>query len=86
MLNDIKIIARSSVVRAGDFEESAVALWSTHSFELLCSISVSVPLHEAAFCPSGASQLAYVGSGVVFFCRICTQGRGAELQVRAHYR
>lgn len=66
----------------GDFEESAVALWSTHSFELLCSISVSVPLHEAAFCPSGASQLAYVGSGVVFFCRIRTQGRGAELQVQ----
>lgn len=69
------------MVCAGDFEESTVALWSTHSFELLCSVKASVPLHEAAFCPSSASQLAYVGSGVVFFCYIRTRGRGAELQV-----
>ncbi|XP_026782452.3 WD repeat-containing protein 90 isoform X1 [Pangasianodon hypophthalmus] len=66
----------------GDFEESRVALWSTHSFELLCSISASVPLHEAVFCPSSASQLAYVGSSVIFFCYIHTHGRGAELQVQ----
>ncbi|XP_058250376.1 WD repeat-containing protein 90 isoform X2 [Hemibagrus wyckioides] len=68
---------------AGDFEESTVALWSTHSFELLCSVKSSVPLHEAAFCPSSASQLAYVGSGVVFFCYIHTRGRGAELQIQS---
>ncbi|XP_053351396.1 WD repeat-containing protein 90 isoform X2 [Clarias gariepinus] len=65
----------------GDFEESTVALWSTRSFELLSSIRASVPLHEAAFCPASAGQLAYVGSGVVFFCNIHTQGREAELQV-----
>lgn len=74
---------RSYLVCAGDFEESTVALWSTYSFELLCSISASVPLHEAAFCPSSASQLAYVGSGAVFFCYVQTRGRGAELQVCA---
>ncbi|KAK3551522.1 hypothetical protein QTP70_017350, partial [Hemibagrus guttatus] len=67
----------------GDFEESTVALWSTHSFELHCSIKASVPLHEAAFCPSSASQLAYVGSGVVFFCYVRTHSRGAELQVQS---
>ncbi|XP_047667072.1 WD repeat-containing protein 90 isoform X2 [Tachysurus fulvidraco] len=67
----------------GDFEESTVALWSTHSFELLCSIRASVPLHEAAFCPSSASRLAYVGSGFVYFCHIHTHGRGAELQVQS---
>lgn len=74
-------VIRSYLVCAGDFEESTVALWSTHSFELLCSVRVSVPLHEVAFCPSSASQLAYVGSGVVGFCCIQTLGRGAELQV-----
>ncbi|XP_072536252.1 WD repeat-containing protein 90 isoform X2 [Salminus brasiliensis] len=65
----------------GDFEESVVALWSTGSFELLCAVSVSVPLHEAAFCPSSASQLAFTGSNTVFFCTINTHDRGAELQV-----
>uniref|UniRef100_A0A8B9LBR8 WD repeat domain 90 n=1 Tax=Astyanax mexicanus TaxID=7994 RepID=A0A8B9LBR8_ASTMX len=66
----------------GDFQESVVALWSTRSFELLCAVSVSVPLHEAAFCPSSASQLAFTGSSTVFFCTIHTHGRGAELQVQ----
>lgn len=69
--------------RAGDYEESTVALWSTRSFELLCSVSGSVPLHEAAFCPSTAGQLAYVGSRAVFFCYVHTHGRGVELQVCA---
>ncbi|TSL82524.1 WD repeat-containing protein 90 [Bagarius yarrelli] len=67
----------------GDFEESTVVLWSTQSFELLCLVRASVPLHEAAFCPSSASQLAYVGSGAVFFCYIRTHGQGAELQVES---
>ncbi|KAI4898063.1 hypothetical protein NFI96_018064 [Prochilodus magdalenae] len=66
----------------GDFEESVVALWSTRSFELLCAVSVSVPVHEAVFCPSSANQLAFTGSNTVFFCYIHTRGRGAELQVQ----
>ncbi|KAL7874850.1 hypothetical protein SRHO_G00058200 [Serrasalmus rhombeus] len=66
----------------GDFEESVVALWSTRSFELLCAVSVSVPLHEAAFCPSSADQLTFTGSNAVFFCYIRTRGRGAELEVQ----
>uniref|UniRef100_A0AAR2K9A7 WD repeat domain 90 n=1 Tax=Pygocentrus nattereri TaxID=42514 RepID=A0AAR2K9A7_PYGNA len=65
----------------GDFEESVVALWCTRSFELLCAVSVSVPLHEAAFCPSSADQLTFTGSNAVFFCYIRTRGRGAELEV-----
>ncbi|XP_037392227.1 WD repeat-containing protein 90 isoform X1 [Pygocentrus nattereri] len=66
----------------GDFEESVVALWCTRSFELLCAVSVSVPLHEAAFCPSSADQLTFTGSNAVFFCYIRTRGRGAELEVQ----
>uniref|UniRef100_A0A3B4DWF8 WD repeat domain 90 n=1 Tax=Pygocentrus nattereri TaxID=42514 RepID=A0A3B4DWF8_PYGNA len=62
----------------GDFEESVVALWCTRSFELLCAVSVSVPLHEAAFCPSSADQLTFTGSNAVFFCYIRTRGRGAD--------
>uniref|UniRef100_A0AAR2JJH4 WD repeat domain 90 n=1 Tax=Pygocentrus nattereri TaxID=42514 RepID=A0AAR2JJH4_PYGNA len=60
---------------------SVVALWCTRSFELLCAVSVSVPLHEAAFCPSSADQLTFTGSNAVFFCYIRTRGRGAELEV-----
>ncbi|XP_066539496.1 WD repeat-containing protein 90 [Hoplias malabaricus] len=70
------------LLSVGDYEESVVALWSTHSFELLCAVSVNVPLHEARFCPSSASQLALTGSNAAFFCYIHTRGRGAELQVQ----
>ncbi|XP_026880574.2 WD repeat-containing protein 90 isoform X2 [Electrophorus electricus] len=66
----------------GDCQEPGVALWSTCSFELLCTVNAHLPLHEAAFSPSSTSQLAYAGNNAVFFCCIHTRGRGAELQVK----
>ncbi|KAK2820247.1 hypothetical protein Q5P01_023206 [Channa striata] len=66
----------------GDFLDLEVALWSSKTFQLLSSVSVSGPVHEAAFSPSAASQLAFVGSQGVYFCHIHTHGHDANLKVQ----
>ncbi|KAF3853462.1 hypothetical protein F7725_014150, partial [Dissostichus mawsoni] len=66
----------------GDFSEPEVALWSSKTFQLLSSVSVSGPLHDAAFSPSAAGQLACVGRQGAFFCLIHTQGSDVDLKVQ----
>ncbi len=58
-----------------------MALWSTRSFELLCTVQISVPLHDASFCPFTANELTLIGSSAVVFTRIQTQDNSTELQV-----
>uniref|UniRef100_A0A671RFH1 WD repeat-containing protein 90-like n=1 Tax=Sinocyclocheilus anshuiensis TaxID=1608454 RepID=A0A671RFH1_9TELE len=70
------------LLSVGDFSEPVVALWSTRSFELLCTIQISVPLHDASFCPFTANELTLVGSSAVVFTRIQTQDNSTELQVQ----
>ncbi|XP_056222733.1 WD repeat-containing protein 90 [Seriola aureovittata] len=64
----------------GDFSDPEVALWSSRTFQLLSSVSVSGPIHDAAFSPSAASQLACVGSQGVYFCLIQTHGLDVDLK------
>uniref|UniRef100_A0A667XN02 WD repeat domain 90 n=1 Tax=Myripristis murdjan TaxID=586833 RepID=A0A667XN02_9TELE len=59
----------------GDFSEPEVALWSSRTFQLLSSVRMSGPIHDAAFSPSAASQLACVGSLGAFFGLIHTVQR-----------
>ncbi|XP_063748546.1 WD repeat-containing protein 90 [Eleginops maclovinus] len=66
----------------GDFSEPEVALWSNKTFQLLSHVRVSGPVHDAAFSPSAASQLACVGSQGVHFCLIHTQGSDVDLRVQ----
>ncbi|XP_028424157.1 WD repeat-containing protein 90 isoform X2 [Perca flavescens] len=66
---------------AGDFSDPEVALWSTKTFQLLSSVRVSGPIHDAAFSPSAASQLACVGSQGAYFCLINTHGLDVDLKV-----
>ncbi|XP_039991620.1 WD repeat-containing protein 90 isoform X3 [Xiphias gladius] len=66
----------------GDFSEPEVALWSSKTFQLLSSVRVSGPIHDAAFSPSVASQLACVGSQGVYFCLIITHGLDVDLKVQ----
>lgn len=66
----------------GDFSDPEVALWSTRNFQMLSSVRVSGPIHDAAFSPSAASQMACVGTDGVYFCFIQTQGQDADLQVQ----
>uniref|UniRef100_A0A673Z2P0 WD repeat-containing protein 90 n=1 Tax=Salmo trutta TaxID=8032 RepID=A0A673Z2P0_SALTR len=66
----------------GDFTDPEVALWSTRTYQLLSRVSVSGPLHDVAFSPSAASQLACVGSQGLYFCNTHTQGMDVELKVQ----
>ncbi|KAF3704531.1 WD repeat-containing protein 90 [Channa argus] len=66
----------------GDFSDPEVALWSSKTFQLLSSVRVSGPVHDAAFSPSAASQLACVGSHGVYFCLIHTHGQNVDLKVQ----
>uniref|UniRef100_A0A8C1U243 WD repeat domain 90 n=1 Tax=Cyprinus carpio TaxID=7962 RepID=A0A8C1U243_CYPCA len=61
------------LLSVGYFSEPVVALWGTRSFELLCTVQISVPLHDASFCPFTAGELTLVGSSAVVFTRIQTQ-------------
>ncbi|KAM9336626.1 WD repeat-containing protein 90 [Symphorus nematophorus] len=66
----------------GDFSDPEVAMWSCKTFQLLSTVSVSGPIHDAAFSPSAASQLACVGSQGVYFGLIHTHGVDADLKVQ----
>ncbi|XP_052451971.1 WD repeat-containing protein 90 isoform X2 [Carassius gibelio] len=70
------------LLSVGYFSEPVVALWSTRSFELLCTVQISVPLHDASFCPFSADELTLVGSSAVVFTRIQTEDNSTELQVQ----
>nr|XP_046233487.1 WD repeat-containing protein 90 isoform X2 [Scatophagus argus] len=67
---------------AGDFSEPVVALWSSKTYQLLSSVTVSGPIHDVAFSPSAASQLAYVGSQGTYFGLIHTHGLDVGLKVQ----
>lgn len=77
----LSLSAASSQHPVGDFSDSQVALWSSKTFQLLSSVDVSGPIHDTAFSPSAASQLACVGSHGVYFCFIQTHGLDVDLKV-----
>uniref|UniRef100_A0A7N8XKJ2 WD repeat domain 90 n=1 Tax=Mastacembelus armatus TaxID=205130 RepID=A0A7N8XKJ2_9TELE len=64
----------------GDFSEPEVALWSSETFLMLYSMRASGPIHDAAFSPSAASQLACVGSQGVYFYLIHTHGHDVDVK------
>ncbi|XP_026171981.1 WD repeat-containing protein 90 isoform X2 [Mastacembelus armatus] len=66
----------------GDFSEPEVALWSSETFLMLYSMRASGPIHDAAFSPSAASQLACVGSQGVYFYLIHTHGHDVDVKVQ----
>lgn len=68
----------------GDFSEAVVVLWSTRSFELLCTVQMSIPLHDAAFCPFTANELMLIGSEAVFFTNLQSHEHSTELKVRTN--
>ncbi|XP_067101587.1 WD repeat-containing protein 90 [Osmerus mordax] len=66
----------------GDFREPEVVLWSSRSFQLLSRVCVAGPLHDVAFSPSAASQLACVGRLGVVFCQVTSSGPGPDLELQ----
>ncbi|XP_016518793.1 WD repeat-containing protein 90 isoform X1 [Poecilia formosa] len=65
----------------GDFWDPVLALWSSESVQLLCSVSMSAPIHDATFSPTAARQLACVGSEGIHFCLIHTRSSNADVKV-----
>uniref|UniRef100_A0A3Q2Y4U8 WD repeat-containing protein 90 n=1 Tax=Hippocampus comes TaxID=109280 RepID=A0A3Q2Y4U8_HIPCM len=65
----------------GDFSDPTVAVWSSSTFQMLASESVLGPIHDAAFSPSVAHQLACVGSQGVYFGLFDSHGQDGHLSV-----
>ncbi|MEQ2158127.1 hypothetical protein GOODEAATRI_009044, partial [Goodea atripinnis] len=66
------------------FLSVGLALWRTENFQLLSTVNMSGPIHEAAFSPSAASQMACVGSHGVYFCLIHTHASNADIKVNGY--
>lgn len=80
-VNEVTLLLLNFFFLIGDYSDPVVALWSRKTFHLLSSVTVSGPVHDTAFSPSAASQLAFVGSNGVYFCFIHTQGSDVDLKV-----
>nr|XP_034986517.1 WD repeat-containing protein 90 isoform X1 [Zootoca vivipara] len=66
----------------GDYVDRVIALWNTHTYELMSSTRVSEPVHEIAFSPLSAGHLACVGKGAVTFW--LTEQQGADISLKVH--
>nr|XP_057917684.1 WD repeat-containing protein 90 isoform X3 [Doryrhamphus excisus] len=69
------------ILSVGDFSDPVVALWSSKTFQMLTGLTVSTPIHDAAFSPSEPAQLACVGSQSVYFGLIHNSGQDVNLKV-----
>ncbi|XP_069036890.1 WD repeat-containing protein 90 [Lepisosteus oculatus] len=65
---------------AGDYTDPGIALWNTRTYQLLSSVNLAEPVHDVAFNPASASQLACVGRATSIFCAIETQGQDVHLK------
>ncbi|KAM7038912.1 WD repeat-containing protein 90 isoform 2-T2 [Acridotheres tristis] len=69
------------LVTIGDYSDQTMALWSTHTYELLLSTCISEPLHDVAFSPVSHQGLACVGRGAVMFWLLEQQGAAVRPKV-----
>ncbi|XP_051789984.1 WD repeat-containing protein 90 isoform X2 [Erpetoichthys calabaricus] len=69
------------LLSAGDYRDLSIALWATSTYQLLATVSLSVPIHDLSFNPVSDSKFACTGSGFSFFCLIKQQGKDVELKM-----
>ncbi|XP_023792232.1 WD repeat-containing protein 90 [Cyanistes caeruleus] len=69
------------LVTIGDYSDQTMALWSTHTYELMLSTHILEPLHDMAFSPVSHQHLACVGRGAVMFWLLEQQGDAFRLKV-----
>ncbi|XP_060116727.1 LOW QUALITY PROTEIN: WD repeat-containing protein 90 [Heteronotia binoei] len=69
------------LVTLGDYTDRVMALWNTHTYELMTSTRFSEPVHEVAFSPLLAGHLACVGKGALTFWLMEEQGTDISLKV-----
>uniref|UniRef100_A0A8C0VLS3 WD repeat domain 90 n=1 Tax=Cyanistes caeruleus TaxID=156563 RepID=A0A8C0VLS3_CYACU len=68
------------LVTIGEHDQT-MALWSTHTYELMLSTHILEPLHDMAFSPVSHQHLACVGRGAVMFWLLEQQGDAFRLKV-----
>ncbi|XP_018863760.1 WD repeat-containing protein 90 isoform X7 [Parus major] len=69
------------LVTIGDYSDQTMALWSTHTYQLMLSTHILEPLHDMAFSPVSHQHLACVGRGAVMFWLLEQQGDAFRLKV-----
>ncbi|XP_054849422.1 WD repeat-containing protein 90 isoform X2 [Eublepharis macularius] len=70
------------LVTLGDYVDRVIALWNTHTYELMSSTRFSDPVHEVAFSPLQVGHLACVGRGTVTFW--LTELQGTDISLKVH--
>uniref|UniRef100_A0A8C0G718 WD repeat-containing protein 90 n=1 Tax=Chelonoidis abingdonii TaxID=106734 RepID=A0A8C0G718_CHEAB len=70
------------LVTLGDYSDRTLALWNTHTYDLMSSTHFLEPVHEVAFNPLSAGELACVGRGAVTFWLI--EQWGADISLKVH--
>uniref|UniRef100_A0A8C3RXH5 WD repeat-containing protein 90 n=1 Tax=Chelydra serpentina TaxID=8475 RepID=A0A8C3RXH5_CHESE len=70
------------LVTLGDYSDRTIALWNTHTYDLMSSTHFLESVHEVAFNPLSAGELACVGRGAVTFWLI--EQRGADISLKVH--
>ncbi|ELK28424.1 WD repeat-containing protein 90, partial [Myotis davidii] len=69
------------LVTLGDYGDRTLALWSMTTYELVSSTHLPEPVHDLAFNPWGAGELACVGQGALTLWLLQQRGAHISLQV-----
>ncbi|XP_045426288.1 WD repeat-containing protein 90 isoform X2 [Pipistrellus kuhlii] len=68
------------LVTLGDYGDRTLALWSMATYELVSSTHLPEPVHDMAFSPWGAGELACAGQGALTVWLLQQRGPGISLQ------
>ncbi|XP_074053166.1 WD repeat-containing protein 90 isoform X2 [Macrotis lagotis] len=68
-------------ITLGDYSDRTIALWNALTYELMSSTRFTEPVHEVAFNPFSANELACVGQGGITFWLMKQWGADINLQV-----
>ncbi|XP_074866919.1 WD repeat-containing protein 90 isoform X2 [Carettochelys insculpta] len=69
------------LVTLGDYSDRTLALWNAQTYDLMSSTRFSEPVHEVAFNPLSASELACVGRGAMTFWLMEEQAGDISLKI-----
>ncbi|XP_027718740.1 WD repeat-containing protein 90 isoform X2 [Vombatus ursinus] len=69
-------------ITLGDYSDRTIALWNAFTYELMSSTRFMEPVHEVAFNPFSANELACVGQGAITFW--LTKRWGADINFQVH--
>ncbi|XP_007499277.1 WD repeat-containing protein 90 isoform X1 [Monodelphis domestica] len=69
-------------ISLGDYSDRTIALWNAITYELMSSTRFMEPVHDVAFNPFSANELACAGQGAITFWLM--KQRGADINLQVH--